>query len=66
MNAAQSANAFGSAAQNSGQDVAKLINAMETANEQLSTLIAINTRQAVLGDKQVRAIKGAGNLIKGI
>ena len=66
MNAAQTANAFGSAAQNSGQDVAKLVDAMTTANEQLSTLIAINTRQAVLGDKQVRAIKGAGNLIKGI
>ena len=66
MNAAQTSNAFGSAAQNSGQDVAKLVDAMTTANEQLSTLIAINTRQAVLGDKQVRAIKGAGNLIKGI
>ena len=66
MNAAQTANAFGSAAQNSGQDVAKLVDAMTTANEQLSTLIAINTRQAVLGDKQVKAIRGAGNLIKGI
>tara|TARA_B100001057_G_scaffold490636_1_gene579315 strand:+ start:2285 stop:4246 length:1962 start_codon:yes stop_codon:yes gene_type:complete len=66
MNAAQTASAIDTGNQNAGQDITKLIDAMTTANEQLSTLIAINTRQAVLGDKQIKAIRGAGNLIKGI
>lgn len=66
MSNTQSNNAVTQSAQNGAQDMSKLIGAMETANEQLSTLIAINTRQAVLGDKQVKAIRGAGNLIKGI
>ena len=42
------------------------IDALTTANDQFSTLIAINTRQTVLSDRQVKAIKGAGNLIKGV
>jgi len=65
-NAEQTANAVSGAQANNAQDMGKLINAMETANEQLSTLIAINTKQTILGDKQIKALKGAGNLIKGI
>jgi len=66
VNAEQTANAISGAQSNGAQDMGKLINAMETANEQLSTLIAINTKQTILGDRQIKALKGAGNLIKGI
>ena len=66
VNAEQTANAISGAQSNGSQDMGKLINAMETANEQLSTLIAINTKQTILGDRQIKALKGAGNLIKGI
>jgi len=66
MSNTQSNNAIAQATNTNNQDMSKLVNSMETANEQLSTLIAINTKQAMLNDKQVKAIKGAGNLIKGI
>tara|TARA_B100000282_G_scaffold170667_1_gene123596 strand:+ start:2233 stop:4158 length:1926 start_codon:yes stop_codon:yes gene_type:complete len=66
VNAEQTANAIDSGNKNASQDMAKLVDAMTTANDQLSTLIAINTRQTVLSDRQVKAIKGAGNLIKGV
>ena len=66
VNAEQTASAMDSANKNASQDMNKLIDAMTTANDQLSTLIAINTRQTVLSDRQVKAIKGAGNLIKGV
>jgi len=66
MSNTQSNNAIAQATNTNNQDMSKLVNAMETANEQLSTLIAINTKQTMISDKQVKAIKGAGNLIKGI
>ena len=66
VNAEQTASAMNSANKNASKDMNKLIDAMTTANDQLSTLIAINTRQTVLSDRQVKAIKGAGNLIKGV
>lgn len=66
MNAAQTASTLDTGNKNASQDMSKLVDAMTTANDQLSTLIAINTRQTVLSDRQVKAIKGAGNLIKGV
>lgn len=66
MNKDQTENVFKSDSDKKSEDMKKLVDAMETANDQLSTLIAINTKQTNLTDKQIKAIKGAGNLIKGI
>jgi hypothetical protein len=49
-----------------GDDIGTLIQHAQITNELLSNLLGVNTTQARTGEKHLRSVRGAGNLMNGI
>lgn len=66
LNNAQTNNAIASSNDQSNKGMDKLVEQLSALNDKTDALLRINTKQVNLGDRQVKAIKGAGNLMRGV
>ena len=66
MNNAASNNAMASAGSASANGMQKVVEQLVSLNDKTDALLRINTKQVSLSDKQVKVIKGAGNLMRGV
>ena len=61
--ASQAAAAMGNMSSN---DIGALVQYAQTTNELLSRILGVNSTQVRVGEKQLRSVRGAGNLMNGI
>jgi len=66
MNNAASNNAIANASSTSANGMQKVVEQLVSLNDKTDALLRINTKQVQLNDKQVKVIKGAGNLMRGV
>lgn len=66
LNNAQTNNAMASASSASANGMQKVVEQLVSLNDKTDALLRINTKQVSLSDKQVKVIKGAGNLMRGV
>ena len=66
MNNAQSANAIQATQTASSNGMNAVVDQLAALNDKTDALLRINTKQVQLNDKQVKVIRGAGNLMRGV
>lgn len=66
MNAQQTANVAQMAREGSQNDMRAVVTELSALNEKTEALLRINTKQASINIDHLRAVRGAGNLLRGV